>query len=169
MIKTYVILANAQDEIPINTDITEQHACKLFDYIVNQANILDISALRNYNLEKVALNADILICNDSRITELNREYRGQNKPTDVLTFALFADSPSNRFIIEKEICLGEIIISANMAEKQAKEHNKTLEEEICFLLSHGILHLLGFDHPTESSLNFMLKIQDEAIKQCLKN
>ncbi|MCD8023986.1 MAG: rRNA maturation RNase YbeY, partial [Candidatus Gastranaerophilales bacterium] len=76
---------------------------------------------------------DIVFVNGEEIQSLNKKYRKIDAPTDVITFALFADD-ENKFVFDKTINLGEIIISVEKAEKQAKNG---LEEEILTLICHG--------------------------------
>ena len=84
----------------------------------------------------------ILLCDDPTIHALNREYRHKDKPTDVLAFAM----------MEGEIgghapgVLGDVVISLDTAARQAREHARSLEDEVTMLLAHGLLHLLGLDH-----------------------
>lgn len=168
MDKFEISITDNQDKFSINTEETETIVSKMLDYITKDAEIVESSVLKNINLTKYTLEVDILFCDDSEILGLNTAYRGKDKPTDVLSFALFADNPDESFIVENRISLGEIIISAETAVRQAKERDKTFEEEIYFLLSHGILHLLGFDHPDEESLEDMLTIQEEMTSFALK-
>ncbi|MCK5176508.1 MAG: rRNA maturation RNase YbeY, partial [Candidatus Aenigmarchaeota archaeon] len=104
-----------------------------------------------------------LLTDNEEIQELNSSYRGQDKPTDVLSFALFADSSDKEIFSTNEIALGEVIISVETAKKQADDTGIELEDEINFLLCHGILHLLGFEHPDEKSLEMLLEIQNEIL------
>ncbi len=106
---------------------------------------------------------DILFCDNNFIHSVNQEYRKIDAPTDVISFALFADSEA-RVIFDNYVNLGQIIISTEKAAAQANEYNTTLEKEIINLLSHGILHLLGIDHKDEESLISMLKKQEKMIK-----
>lgn len=85
---------------------------------------------------------NLLIVDDDEITQLNRRYFHHNRPTNVISFPMEGGpAPS----IPSKI-LGELVISAETAERQAKEVGKKTEEEILFLIIHGILHLLGYDH-----------------------
>ncbi len=77
----------------------------------------------------------LLLSSDDTIQRLNRDYRGKDKPTDVLSFAYDEGS-----------LLGEIIISVDTARRQARELGYSLEEELTRLLVHGLVHLLGYDH-----------------------
>jgi probable rRNA maturation factor len=85
----------------------------------------------------------ILLTADGDIRELNQQFRDIDQPTDVLSFPQNAeeDPPT-----PGEIILGDIAVSLDTAQVQAKEHGLTFEEEIILLLIHGILHLLGYDH-----------------------
>ena len=81
----------------------------------------------------------------------------------IISFAIFADSlPEERFIIDDEINLGEIIISLDKTEEQSKNNNVTFDSELYYLISHGILHLLGFDHQTQEEYDFMVEKQNIA-------
>jgi probable rRNA maturation factor len=101
------------------------------------------------------------LTNDSEIQELNAQYRQQNKPTDVLSFAaLEVDCPMpSEVLASMPLYLGDIVISIDTAQQQAQKQGHTLLTELAWLASHGLLHLLGWDHPDEESLQRMLKQQ----------
>ena len=103
---------------------------------------------------------------DWEIQELNAQYRQKDQPTDVLAFAsLEVDSPYNNDLsIDEPLYLGDVIISVETAKKQAEEQNHSLTYELAWLLCHGFLHLLGWDHPDETSLEEMLAQQDYLLK-----
>ena len=168
MNKFIISITDNQDKFRINTDKIEEIASKMLDYITKDTEIIEVSVLNNINLSEYTLGVDIVFSDDEQIQELNASYRGKDKPTDVLSFALFADNPDENFIIDNHISLGEVVISTETAKRQAEERNKTFEEEIYFLLSHGILHLLGFDHPDEGTLEDMLALQNEMTGFALK-
>ncbi|HBG48116.1 MAG TPA: rRNA maturation RNase YbeY [Cyanobacteria bacterium UBA9971] len=161
MNKFKISITDNQDRFSVNIDKINDIACKMLDYITKDTEIIESTVLNNLNLIEYNLEVDIVFCDDADIQELNMSYRGKDKPTDVLSFALFADNPDEYFIIDNQISLGEIIISTETAKKQAVEREKTFNDEIYFLLSHGILHLLGFDHPDEGTLEDMLALQHE--------
>jgi probable rRNA maturation factor len=97
----------------------------------------------------------IVVVDDAMIRELNRDWRGYDEPTDVLSFGL---SDRSKPAVDDEepfpfpqdpdepLHLGEVVISYPTAERQAGEHSRALEEELRHLLIHGTLHLLGYDH-----------------------
>lgn len=84
----------------------------------------------------------ILFMDDNEIKELNRDYRKKDRPTDVLSFPMREGDFSD---LNPDL-LGDVVISLDTAKRQAEERGETLDEELSFLLVHGILHLLGFDH-----------------------
>lgn len=95
----------------------------------------------------------VLLCNDSAIRKLNEKYRDQPKATDVLAFgteAVRQRSASTRSsaALPPSPLLGDVVISVQTAERQAREHEASLLQEMAFLLAHGLLHLLGMDHDT---------------------
>ena len=95
---------------------------------------------------------------DKKITELNRAFRGKNSATDVLSFPNEPDE-----FEESENNLGDIVISVEQAARQAAENDLSLELEIKQLILHGILHLCGYDHETDSGeMNRLeLKLRDQ--------
>ena len=94
----------------------------------------------------------ITVTDDARIHDLNRRYRGIDRPTDVLSFAFNeSDEPEIIFDDEDHIdTLGDIIVSIDRARAQAIEYGHSFKREIIFLIVHGMLHLLGYDHIEES-------------------
>ena len=88
---------------------------------------------------------------DEEIREINKNFRGIDKATDVLSFPqIDYDNDDEVMTNEKgEIVLGDIIISLDTAKRQAEEYGHSLNREICFLTVHSMLHLLGYDHMTE--------------------
>jgi probable rRNA maturation factor len=93
----------------------------------------------------VGKTATIAFVSDKKMSQLNRDFRGKNSTTDVLSFPFEADEFDT-----DDTFLGDIIISLEQAERQAIENNLTLELEVKQLILHGILHLLGYDHETDN-------------------
>ena len=99
------------------------------------------------------LELSIIFVDDKRIHEINREYRQIYRSTDVISFAL---EDSEQYYIEgmpREI--GDIFISIDHAKMQAEEYGHSFYREMCFLFTHGLLHLLGFDHMNEEDEKVM--------------
>lgn len=139
-------------------------ARQILTYYINTPEIYSKSCLNEQNYNTITF--DILYCDGKKTHEINKEYRDKDYVADVITFAIFADEdPEFRLIFDKEINLGEIILGLDKIIQSAEEKGKTKEEELCFLLSHGIMHLLGFDHQTEDDYNFMVSAQNEALKR----
>ena len=98
---------------------------------------------------------------DAGITELNSEWRQRSGPTDVLSFAALDDTPD--WLEGAAVELGDIIVSLDTAQRQAQDHDHSLDYELHWLISHGLLHLLGWDHPDERSLRAMLDLQERLL------
>ena len=111
---------------------------------VNKYLLYACKLLRNKNYE-----LSISFVSLDEIHELNLKYRSIDKPTDVLSFAGINNS------------LGDIIISYEKAKEQAEIIGHSFERELAFLVVHGFLHLLGFDHETEEDEKEMIKLQKE--------
>ena len=97
----------------------------------------------------------VLITGDRKMRALNRQYRGKDITTDVLSFPALEDVDALKAAFSREdgppAALGDIVISASCALKQSGEICQTLDDEMSFLLVHGILHLLGYDHERSTS------------------
>lgn len=99
------------------------------------------------------------LTNDAEIQSLNAQYRQKNQPTDVLAFAaLEVDAPQLEDALEP-LYLGDIVISVETAQTQAVQQKHSLQQELAWLASHALLHLLGWDHPDEAQLTEMLQQQ----------
>lgn len=111
----------------------------------------------------------LLYTDDSFISDLNGQYRGVFEPTDVLSFPMMdEDEIEGETIAGLPNILGDIVISLDTAQKQAEKAKKGLEEELCLLLAHGMLHLLGYDHGTEAQKDAMWAKQEMAVREALK-
>ncbi|MGC1307481.1 MAG: rRNA maturation RNase YbeY [Phormidesmis sp.] len=108
-----------------------------------------------------AYEVNLRLTDDVEIQQLNTDYRQQLKPTDVLSFAaLETDLPGSKDMYQGEpLCLGDIIISIETANRQATDSGHSLAYETAWLTAHGLLHLLGWDHPDDESLTRMLEKQ----------
>ena len=101
----------------------------------------------------------IIIIDNDKIHEINKEYRGIDRPTDVISFALEEDEDYET----KERLLGDIYISIDKVYEQAKEYNHSVKRELFFLVTHGFLHLLGYDHMKKDEEKIMFKLQEEIL------
>ncbi len=103
---------------------------------------------------------NVIIIDNDRIQKINKEYRGKDMPTDVITFALEDDKTFNRTDIR---VLGDIYISIDKVRSQALEYGHSFKRELYFLSIHGFLHLLGYDHMKEEEEKVMFKKQEEVL------
>lgn len=108
-----------------------------------------------------AYELSLVLTDDAGIQQLNRAYRHQDKPTDVLAFAALETAlPGCKDIYQQmPLNLGDIIISVETTVRQAGEQGHSIRKELAWLATHGLLHLLGWDHPDEASLEAMLTQQ----------
>ena len=105
----------------------------------------------------------VTVTDNIHIHELNREYRGVDRPTDVLSFPMYSftddDMPEEG---PAPVVLGDIVISAARAKEQAVEYGHSFQREISFLTVHSVLHLLGYDHEvSEKAEKEMFSLQDK--------
>lgn len=115
-------------------------------------------ALKYLKIDNAEFN--IIIIDNERIHEMNKEYRGVDRETDVITFAL-EDHKDVEF--EDVRILGDVYISIDKAKSQAEEYGHSLKREISFLAIHGLLHLLGYDHMNPEDEKIMFGLQDEIL------
>lgn len=125
----------------------------------------DFKAIIEQALKTLHIEDDVevscVLVDDERIHEINREYRHIDRSTDVISFAM---EDSDQFYVEgMPRSLGDIFISVDHAKKQAEEYGHSLKREMCFLFTHGILHLLGYDHMTDEQEKEMFGLQDEIL------
>lgn len=119
----------------------------------------------------------VLITDNDAIHRINREQRGIDRPTDVLSFPVTEyETPGDFAFLEEgfqdcfepdtgELMLGDIVISADKVRSQAEEYGHTVRREYAFLLAHSMLHLVGYDHMTEDDAAVMERMQEEILAQ----
>lgn len=103
--------------------------------------------------------ASVIFVTSEQIHEINRAYRKIDRPTDVISFALH-DSEDAYEMMEGEQELGDIFINIQAIVEQATSYGHSLRREVCFLFTHGLLHLLGYDHMEEPDEKEMFRLQD---------
>ena len=139
----------------------------MFEIFNNSGSeVLELDVLESYvkyvtkklDIESAIFN--IIMVDDKEIQELNKTYRGIDKKTDVITFAL---EDGDEFRNPEFRVLGDIYISIPVAYEQADIYGHSRIREICFLATHGILHLLGYDHMEEEEEKEMFKLQEELL------
>jgi probable rRNA maturation factor len=139
----FEIINNTEKEIPELEKLTSY-----IEFVVNKEK-----------LDNAIFN--IIFVSNEEIHRINKEYRNVDRVTDVISFAL----EDNKDIDLKEIrVLGDIYIAIEVAYLQAEEYGHSREREVCFLATHGILHLLGYDHMEEEEEKIMFKHQEELLE-----
>lgn len=122
-----------------------------------------IENLLNYAIEHEKLDNlefSVIVVDNEKIHELNKEFRGIDRPTDVITFAL---EDNEDFPMMDTRVLGDIYISLDKAKGQAVEYGHSFLRELAFLSIHGFLHLLGYDHMKEDEEKIMFDKQEEIL------
>ncbi|HOQ29309.1 MAG TPA: rRNA maturation RNase YbeY [Armatimonadota bacterium] len=105
----------------------------------------------------------VLFTDNEGIRQLNREYRGIDTPTDVLSFPLSTPEELAQAPEETEVLLGDVVISVETAREQARQQGHSIKRESALLLTHGLLHLLGYDHGSEEERERMRQMESEVV------
>ena len=124
----------------------------------------DVEKIISFAMKKEDIDAflNIIIVDNEYIHKINKEYRGKDAETDVISFALEDD---DSLVLPDGIrILGDIYISIDKAREQAKLYGHSLKREICFLAVHGFYHLLGYDHMTKEDEEIMLEIKNQVVQ-----
>jgi probable rRNA maturation factor len=105
--------------------------------------------------------ADLWLCSDAEIRELNERYRDKDRPTDVLSFPQY--EPGDRPVPGLPAHLGDVMISVDTATRQAEERGVSVTAEIIWLWLHSLLHLIGYDDDTEAGYQQMVQKAGEIL------
>ena len=125
------------------------------EYVIGTENL--------QGLDKERCQLSVTFVGLEEIHELNREYRGVDRPTDVLSFPQFEDI-SEELPEVGEICLGDVVICEEKAREQATEYGHSFERELVYLFTHSVLHLLGYDHMEEVEKQEMRRREEEIMR-----
>lgn len=139
-------------EIFNNTDKEIKEIKKLEEYM-------------NFVVDKLQIKEgifNIIFVSNEEIHEINKEFRNVDRVTDVISFAL---EDNEEEVFKEYRLLGDIYIAIDVAYDQAVEYNHSREREVCFLATHGLLHLLGYDHMTIEEEKEMFGIQEELLNE----
>ena len=154
-----IIIENEQDKVIIDDNI---------NILIEKT--IDL-CMKSERLDK-DYEVSVIIVDDDEIRKINNTHRDINKPTDVLSFPmvefvngeLISDEGDYDIDLD-ELMLGDIVISAETAKRQAIEYGHSFEREIAFLTAHSCFHLLGYDHMEEDEEKVMIKKQEDILKE----
>lgn len=108
-------------------------------------------------LSRKKVEITVVLADDTFVQELNKTYRGKDKPTNVLSFPNHDESPDNH--------LGDIVLALETIEREAKEQEKTVRSHAQHLLVHGVLHLCGYDHERQKDAEIMEGLEVKVLKK----
>ena len=160
-----IFTENLYESLDIDERDVIEKTRKLLEFYISDVG--SKSCLEGKEYESITL--DIVFCDSKKTHELNRDYRDKDYPADIITFAIYADD-ENSFIFDGDINLGEIIIAMDKVEEGVNRDisdSKNWKQELFFLISHGLMHLLGFDHQSEEEYNFVIAEQKKAL-ECIE-
>jgi len=145
-------------------DIVEnKEYLELVEKVIGQAFFIE-------GIDKSNLYINVILTNPENIRKANKEYRNIDKETDVLSFPMF-EKQEIEYIKNKENdvqdVLGDIIISIDRVQEQAKEYGHSFEREFAYMLIHGFYHLMGYDHMTEEE-KMEMRAKEEGVLEKLQ-
>lgn len=154
-----VLIDNRQEEIKVD---------EAMETLVTQV----VDKVLAYEACEEEYEVSISFVNNEEMRSLNNEYRGIDRETDVLSFPMLEfteveleEEDENAEYIDEEIALGDIVISMEKALEQSEEYEHSFNRELAFLLVHGMLHLLGYDHQDEATEREMFDKQEAILKE----
>ena len=123
---------------------------------VTELEALTIQVLNRVAVELKLPDAELSVCfaDDTHITQLNTQFRGKEKPTNILSFQQYDDLEELR-AAEEPVYLGDLILAYETIKNESNEQDKSFQHHVTHLLIHGFLHLCGFDHEVEDQANEM--------------
>lgn len=149
----------------IYRDVEEK---KEYEVVVNKVLT---QCFKEENIENKKLMITVTLTTPDNIQKINKNYRNINKATDVLSFPMFEKDELNEKIMKKnfeyEDILGDIVISIQRVEEQAKEYKHSFEREFSYMLVHGFYHLMGYDHIKKED-KIIMRLKEEKVLSDLK-
>ena len=139
---------------------------------INEEELIRVVVDTVLREESVVKKIDVYITltNNDNIQKINAEHRNIDRPTDVLSFPMFEREEITNLKIEdedneehEEMMLGDIIVSVEKVREQAEEYGHSFKRELAYLITHGMLHLLGYDHMIEEEKTVMRKREEEIL------
>lgn len=147
---------------------------------LTEINFLDVDETKEYdeivrqvinkcfeeeNLLDKNLYVNIVLTTSENIRNINKEHRGIDKETDVLSFPMFEANEIENINSDTEDVLGDVVISLEQIKKQAKEYGHTLERELAYMLVHSFYHLMGYDHMNEEDKKLMREKEEIVLEK----
>ena len=151
----------------MNLEIIDDHHYLTSDQMLLIEEVLQLAGQKLKRSDQDEL--DVTLVDNPTIQTLNRDYRGKDQVTDVLSFALMegeepVDWSNLSETVDYPTHLGDIIIAYQRAVDQAEEYGHSIDRELAFLAVHGFLHLNGYDHQTQEEELEMFRLQDEVLE-----
>jgi probable rRNA maturation factor len=115
---------------------------------------------------KEGFEVSVMLADDETVRELNRDYRGKDKPTNILSFPQFAEAEAPAMMPGHDcILLGDLALSFETVEREAKARDIGIADHVAHLMVHGFLHLLGYDHDTDARAQHMEQLEIKALER----
>lgn len=111
------------------------------------------------------LYVNVILTDSKNIKDINKEYRGINKETDVLSFPMYEKEELHILNLENEDILGDMVISIEKVKEQSIEYGHSFERELAYMVVHSFYHLLGYDHITEKDKTEMRKKEEKILEE----
>ncbi len=153
--------------IDFYTDYEDENKVKEYNkFLEEYKNKIEKIVIRAFELNGISLNniyIGIGIVKKETIHDMNKEHRNVDRETDVLSFPMYEKEELNKLnkIPEnEEISIGDIVLCMDVIEKQAVEYETGFNREMLYMITHGICHLLGYDHIIEEEKNDMRKMEE---------
>lgn len=143
-----VLVSNLQEEVAVDDDLIS-FLSEVIQEVLRKEGCSDEAEV------------SLVFVDDSYIHGLNYQYCGVDRPTDVLSFAMQEGEPIPN--VEEELILGDVVISLQAAERQAREYGHSFYREVAYLAVHGLLHLLGYDHQEDEERRLMRQKEEEVL------
>jgi probable rRNA maturation factor len=159
--------------IDVSIEVAREVGAEVDRALLREAAVAGLQAARDVqdhspvDLQNAHLEISIRVTDDAEMRQLNREYRGVDRPTDILSFSLVADDEGNiqTLPITTVQSLGDIVVSYAYATRQAEELGHSVELELSWLVVHGTLQLVGYTHDTDADAEHMEALEHAALRR----
>ncbi len=121
------------------------------------------ACFKEEDLEDKKLYVNVVLTNSKNIREINKDHRGIDKETDVLSFPMYEKDEIKNVQLDNEDILGDMVISIERVEQQAKEYGHSFERELAYMVVHSFYHLLGYDHMNDEDKHEMRQKEENIL------